>query len=282
MQRWFTTLAFGSLLCASTSHAGLLSGFEQGLVGWEHIGDVSVQSSDIGLSPTQAQHMVFVSTMCDGNSPPVQGGGCEITTNEHPYSGISSPSSAFARAFLGLPDLNDLPLGFDDVMPYPSESVRGESGAIKMRFFAPQAGVVSFDWNKIGWDPDSAYVSLWSDDPSKPFRINDWIFEYSTFSGTFGPSGVDLCSRYYDDPAPPSCPAPSLNVETGWATKPLVVPESGWYWIGFALGEVAEGTVPSVLALDNVRYQVVPEPASVALLGLGLAGLAIARRRKTS
>lgn len=263
------------------------------------MGDVSVQSSAIGLVPTQAQSIAFISTMCDGNNPPAIGR-CNTTTNEHPYSGVSSPRSDVARQFLGLPASNyefltSMPLvpgaswnPLEDTFSVPmgggnSEyGLRGESGAMKTRFFAPQAGVLSFDWNRIGSDFDTAYFSVWSDDPSEPFRLNDWVFDPFAFHGAFSPSGVDLCSRYYDiAPSPSSCGASgssAYNVETGWSTKTVAISHAGWYWLGFGLGEIAEGTSPTVLALDNVRFQV-PEPATPMLVSAALLCIAVSRRR---
>jgi hypothetical protein len=266
------------LVFSSATHAGLLSGFEPGLEGWDYVGDVSIQTSAIGLVPTQAERMAFISTMCDRNNPPSQGH-CNTTTNEHPYSGISSPPSAYAREFLGLPlgtidFLNVMPyVDVDPSRPHYTVGAVGESGAIKMRFLAPQAGFLSFDWNRIGKDGDTAYFSLWSDDGSN--RVNDWIFYYPLFTGSFSPSGVDLCSRYYNDGYRPACRDPAYdfyNFETGWSTRLIAVTQPGWYWIGFGLGEVAEGTAPTVLALDNLRFQV-SEPKTLALLALGLVGL---------
>jgi hypothetical protein len=280
--------AFVALLFSSSSNAGLISGFESGLSGWDYIGDVSVQSSAIGLVPTQEQKLAFISTMCDRNSPPVVGR-CNTTTNEHPYSGVSSSPSDVARQFLGLPQA---PADFMAAMPYVdpaapgggfyTPAIVGESGAMKTRFYAPKAGTLSFDWNRIGTDSDSAYFSLWSDDPASDFRLNDWIYYPSTFRGTFSPSGVDLCSRYYDiAPSPSACGAAGpafFNAETGWSTKAVSVPNAGWYWLGFGLGEIAEGTAPTVLALDNVRFQV-PEPATLLLVAAAIVGIASTRRR---
>src|SRR5687767_158579 len=140
MNKLFAVLAFlvASSLTASTSHAGLISGFEPGLNGWEYMGDVSIQTSAIGLTPTQAQRMAFISTMC-GGSPPVQGF-CDTTIQEHPYSGVSSPTWVFAAQFLGLPSTR---FEFLNVMPplsYIEQQgiiLNGESGAMKTLFYAP-------------------------------------------------------------------------------------------------------------------------------------------------
>jgi hypothetical protein len=269
----------GTALLASTgANAGLLSSFESGLGDWEYLGDVSIQSSAIGLDPTHGSRMVFMSTMCDETNLPVQGGRCETTTNEHPYSGVSSPASTFAREFLGLPvRARD----FVAAMPFVDsiqQAVVGESAAMKMRFFAPQAGVLSFDWNKLGSDIwDTAYLSLWSDDASNSTRINDWIYAYPIYTGSYSPSNVDLCSRYYDESPDPLCPN-RFNQQTGWYSKSIAVAERGWYWLGIGMGEIAEGTVPTVLAVDNVRYQT-PEPGTLGLVCAGMLAIGLVKRR---
>jgi hypothetical protein len=269
------TLQLGVSLGAQ---AAVISSFESGLGGWSYIGDVSVQSSSIGLDPTHGHQMAFMSTMCDRDNLPSQGGGCETTVNEHPYSGVSSPAAHFAREFLGLPSFQH---DFLAAMPSTAyAAIFGEGSAMKYRFYAPHSGALSFDWNRIGADGDSAYLSLWSDDGS--FRTSDWIFNYPSFTGSFANSGVDLCARYYTD-SEIRCNIPSsLNVETGWQTKTVEILQTGWYTIGFGLGEIAEGTVPTVLALDNVRFNALPEPGTgiLTLSGVGLLAL-FARRRKT-
>jgi hypothetical protein len=70
------------------------------------------------------------------------------------------------------------------------------------------------------------------------------------------------------------------NAQTGWHTLNVWIGTPGTYTIGFGMNEIDEGTVPTILALDNVRFNVVPEPSSTALIGLAMAGLAFARRRK--
>jgi len=221
--------------------------------------------------------MAFISTMCDGSNPPIQGGGCNTSIREHPYSGVSSPDSGFARAFLGLPLDPD---SFLNVMPpldLDGRFLSGESGAMKTLFYTPQAGVLSLDWNKIGGDADFTYFSIWSDDPKNTNRINGWL---GSSAGL--PSGVNLCSRYYDIDPSENCSSPHVdlfNVESGWGTRSVAITAPGRYWIGFAFVETAEGSWPTVLALDNLRFQV-PEPNSLSLLFLGSISLGILSRRR--
>jgi hypothetical protein len=74
-----------------------------------------------------------------------------------------------------------------------------------------------------------------------------------------------------------------MDTETGWYTKSLSVDRAGWYWIGFAMAEAAEGSNPSAIALGNVRYQTfaspVPEPETYGMWLVGLGVLAVAGRR---
>jgi hypothetical protein len=286
MRHTFKLLAGTCLVAVQpVAHAGLISGFEAGLSGWDALGDVSVQTSAIGLVPTEGAHEAFISTMCDFLAPPA--GGCNTSTNEHPYSGVSSPYAGYARAFLGLPFdgnafLQQMP---DSGSPSPSDTSTGESGALKTRFYAEAPGTVSFDWNRIGRDNDTAYVSLWSDDNS--YRLNDWVYlpTDDSFHNGFAPSNVDLCARYYTTTPGEQCDAFGqyfYNVETGWSTKSIAVSAPGWYWIGFGLGEVAEGSSPTVLALDNVRFTAaapVPEPETCAMWLLGMGALWFTARR---
>lgn len=263
------------LLAMAQAHAGLLSGFEQGLDGWSYIGDVSTQSGDIGLAPSQGRKMAFLSTMCDSVTSPTP---CATIKREHPYSGVSSPNSGVARAFLGLPAGGE---DFSAAMPQRGHANVGESGAMSFRFYAAQAGSVSFDWNKLGPDADSAYFTVWSGDNT--WRTSDWLYDYMTIQTAYGPSGVNLCSRYYDNDPSEICSSPwdRFNVETGWQSRSVDLGQAGWYTIGFGMGEIEEGTVPSVLALDNVRFAAsVPEPGTYALMALGLGIIVLLSKRR--
>lgn len=264
---WATALM--ACFCGAEAAPALLSGFESGLAGWQTIGDVSAQSAASGLNPTEGTRSAFLTTM---------------SSYENPFSGTASPIGWQAQQFLGLPigpgefmaAMPDLHLALPGGGSYTSPEV-GESGAMKLRFYVDSPSLISFDWNRIGRDYDSAYFSLWADD-SSGFRINDWLWANPAYYLPFGDSGVDLCSR-----TPEYCTSFNLNGETGWHKHSLAVMDAGWYYIGFAMGEVAEGTVPSVLALDNLQIQSLaelPEPNAALLAAGALAALGISSRRR--
>ena len=256
------------------SQTVLLSGFESGLAGWNTLGDVSVQTAAVGLAPTQGAGLAFVTTLGPG---------------EVPYSGTPSPNDGVTRQFLGLPvgipqfmaqmpPVN--PVGPGGAILEPP--IVGEGGAMTYRFHVAQAGVLSFDWDRIGEDSDSAFMTLYSDDNS--IRTNDWIYYANSYTGTFQASGVDLCPHQKTW----SCSDPAAiafyDSETGWLEKSVDILQPGWYTIGFGVGEIAEGTAPTVLALDNLEFSpsAVPEPDSLALMTLAAVLFALMGRRKSS
>jgi hypothetical protein len=142
----------------------------------------------------------------------------------------------------------------------PSFPYNGEGGAIKTLFKTSQPGILTFDWNHVGDQFDGAYFSLWSDDAETPFRTIDWLY-HPALGFTLKPSSVQLCTRYYETHPLQFCgpPGTGLNIEIGWQTRSLVVPSRGAYWIGFHVSEDLEGTIPSVLGLDNVRFEPVSD-----------------------
>ncbi len=255
--------------CVSTQAAPvLIDGFESGFTGWQTIGDASIQTAAVGTAPTQGGQLAFISTISDydrGMDP--------IATT---FSGTSSPEAQKAFEFLGLttwPHLNMPPA-------QTSAAIFGDGSAVKTRFYVSGAGTILFDWNRIGRDADSAYFSFWSAEPGNALKVSDWLVggaDSVSTNLTFFNSGVDLCARSG------YCRAGNMNVETGWMTRGIEVANAGWYWIGFGTGEVAEQTVPTVLALDNVRFEAarsLPEPSSLALAcgALLISGVRTRRR----
>lgn len=272
MKRMIAAALLFVCLGSASAAPQLLSGFEDGLTGWQTVGDVSAQNASSGLSPTQGTYSAFLTTM---------------SGSENPFSGIGSPGAWQAIQYLGLPtgpdqNGND---AFLSAMPelhlrFPGGSWAvpdaGESGAMKFRFYVDAPSVLSFDWDRIGRDYDAAFFSVWADD-SSGFRENDWLWAAPDYILPFGPSGVDLCPR-----APTYCrPDFNLNGETGWQRKETVLTSPGWYYIGFAMGEVEEGSVPSVLAIDNLQIQAkseVPEPWTAHLVVGALLALKLSTK----
>jgi len=253
------------LSCSTSAQAGLISGFENGLQGWDHLGDVSVQNAASGLAPTQGLHSVFLST---------------LGANERPFSGVASPLADRARDFLGIETDyrygDPYMVGFPDAMS-ASYAMYGESAAIKTQFVVNGPGFLSFDWNRLGTDGDNAYFTIWNDDLGS--RINGWVLNPRTYTGGYVFNDVGLCGRaqrpHVDGCAP-------YDRQTGWQTISVWIDQPGTYHLGFGMNEAAEWTVPTVLALDNIRFDV-PEPSSTALLALGCLPLlmgCLARRRR--
>ena len=60
-------------------------------------------------------------------------------------------------------------------------------------------------------------------------------------------------------------------VGNGYTTFTYTVPTTGNYTFGFGVVDVDTNTVSSGLLIDNLNYNVVPEPGTNALLGLGAA-----------
>lgn len=60
----------------------------------------------------------------------------------------------------------------------------------------------------------------------------------------------------------------------------LAIPFDGLWTLYIAVGQPDDSQLSSGIMVDNVRLRNVPEPTTLALLSLGLAGLAFTRRRR--
>lgn len=265
-------------------------GFETGiLAGWQTIGDVSLQTAGIGVAPTEGTTMAFLTTLCDREKP--GGSVCSTTARELTYSPNNAvPSLSFSGDNVnGVPTLLGGFFGFSRAevlgLLSPPEIVQrtfpaGEGSAIKQGLTGQAGDQLAFDFYYVTTDPfDEAFVVLVSDTGStsvtflNPFSGPNHL----PFSGG-STSPIDLyCHRVLPGGNP--CQAGDNNRATGWQHLSIGLPNTGTFTVGFGLWEVAEGTQPTAILIDNVTLTAIPEPSTAILLGGGLL-LGWLRRRR--
>jgi hypothetical protein len=134
-----------------------------------------------------------------------------------------------------------------------------EGSAIKQTITGNAGDTLTFRWNFLTSEltpvSDTNDTAFWSLSPLGPTRLAD------THSA-FVPS------------------ATVLDEETGYQAVNFVLPASGSYTLGFAVVDVSDLALGSVLLVDSVALRSVPEPTLALLLGLGAAGAAAMRRAR--
>ena len=159
-----------------------------------------------------------------------------------------SQSTASIETFLGLTlgTLTSLSTGTPTEGSAISQTITGNAGDI-----------LSFDWNFLTNEGTPTSTS-----------INDFSF----WSLVNIQGGTVLASTQF----PTFSSSPSVfNEETGFNTVSYELPSSGSFLLGFGVMDVGDTIVDSGLLIDNVTITGVPEPTSLALLGIGLAGLGL-------
>jgi hypothetical protein len=244
--------------------------FESGdLQGWEHIGDTSVHGDELGIDPSHGRKAALLTTSV-ANYPMLK-----------PKYGTEYGTGNFDLLYwLGLPEItfdedgNIVPPEWVEYFAWRDAGnivaeIGGHSGArqsVQLR----AGDVVSFDWNHVGDWVDRAFAILYpSDGPfyrgtyaelSAPFVLPNTMNPWPCFSGV---------------PTDPFC-----IYQTGWQHFSYVAPSDGDYTLVLGVFDRDDDGWLTALWLDNFRVGRVPEPNSLALIGLCLAGLAFTRRRK--
>ncbi|MEQ1801798.1 MAG: hypothetical protein ABL989_07750, partial [Gammaproteobacteria bacterium] len=253
--------------------ASIVNGsFESGtLLGWESLGDVSLQTSSIGISPTDGSSQALITTLCgDGTSIPGPIG-CQITNVERPYSGTNALYTEFYCQDFD-PDCIRPPIGtpgwevFDFVGLTPADlltdpdppGANGEGSAIRQSFVANAGETVSVDYNYVG-EYEWGFLTLLAIDPGSTLRIIERAPRQTLLSN------MRLCERVEGELVGSDiCDYPNQEtVETGYRHFAFQIPDAGTYQIGFAVFEIEEGTVPSAMLIDNVTLTPVPAPPAI-------------------
>jgi len=92
----------------------------------------------------------------------------------------------------------------------------------------------------------------------------------TSFSGDLGGAETDL--GYTD---------PTYGEEVYRATIPYTIVAGAWGGLGFGVMVDTDYNPALPFYIDNISVSAVPEPGTIALLGLGLAGLGCIRRRQS-
>jgi hypothetical protein len=176
-----------------------------------------------------------------------------IVTTPGPFKGFDAPAAPEIIGWSNYGTVNDAGVeasGAWWIQGYAYQNcafVNVGGGASNMSSYVIQAGdqfTASFIGD--GWGGTSARVSLWYDNPANVFGSYDAVMN----------------AWHFD---------PYSNATAIGATQAAV---------GGTLGVTVENLGGNMLGFDQVSVNVVPEPATITLVLMGLAALAIVRKRK--
>jgi hypothetical protein len=236
--------AIALALAAGSAHAQVVNGGFDGLTGWTTGGDAASVGGD---------HLVLTTsetTQQDDADASLPAGARNVSSTDPLYAGGGIGS---LEEFVGV-----APGAFD---PDPANIVYAFEGSAASQTFAAAAGSrLSFQWDLSTLDQrdparaDYAFVVI----DGQVIRLAD------AFAAT----------------APTADGA--YTAHTGWTDYAATFATGGTHTISFGVVDVGDFVDTSALSVTGVNVSAVPESSTLALMGAGLAMLALRRRRRNA
>ena len=251
----FVALVLVLTMALPVQAAVVNGGFETGtFAGWSVVGDTSVQTASVGISPTGGCCMALLTTLIDGV----------------PFS-THFASSFVLQTFLGYSflELQNFPFA------YPGRNepyVEGQS-AIKQTVQGHAGELLSFDAYWVTTDgADNAVLSV-VPSTSGP-KVLVFLSPPNSPGAPATTSPVPLCQHA---PEFSGSRCSFANQTTGWQHYDVLLSSTDTLTIGFAVYNGVDSLAPSALFVDSVQLRV-PQASTATLLLVGLLGLLFSRR----
>jgi hypothetical protein len=242
-------------------------GFETGdLTGWERVGDAGVQTAAFGTPPASGIYHALITDAPGFCSPPFCG------PIDGPYNGPFR-------------DFRSVQVRSSFLPPGPLETLLGiEPGALHN--FAE-----SFTHNPLFTAVEgSAIATSFITSSTSAFNTLTFDYNFLTDETRAGAGFVEDLAFYVLDGEigyidgqnghghDPLTATPFFT-ETGYRSLSITIPTGGIHRFGVGVIDVEDGIVNSGIVVDNVRLIAVPEPRTWVLLGSGILGICLLRRK---
>ena len=258
-----------SLVPTTVKAAVINGGFEDGLTGWQAIGEYRVETSAFGTGPVAGSSQAFLSTafdevvnLDDNYNEVVGGNAAAVSFISGSTDGFSLEEFFGSSTFLGDNSLDSL-----------TTATPLEGSAIKQTFTASAGELVSFSWNFL------------TQESTGRAAVNDFTYpDFNDLAFVLIQSGTsNEWISLSDTLANLNSSSTSFDNETGFRTFSYEIPTAGSYTLGIGVVDVGDRGLVSGLLVDSV--EAVPEPNSilgtVGMLVLGAGwGLSVKRRQK--